>query len=148
MNSIDLSESLASLASQKILTDLDNIYDGTINFADQDHSKATYASKIKKSEGKINWNESADKIIGKINGLYPFPGAWFIFKGERYKILKSEFSNSKGKPGTILNENLEIGCSENSIRVLEIQREGKKPQKTSEFMLGTQMKKGTNLNDL
>ena len=59
-----------------------------------------------------------------------------------------EFSNSKGKPGTILNENLEIGCSENSIRVLEIQREGKKPQKTSEFMLGTQMKKGTNLNDL
>ena len=53
MNSIDLSESLASLASQKILTDLDNIYDGTINFADQDHSKATYANKIKKSEGKI-----------------------------------------------------------------------------------------------
>ncbi len=148
MNSTDLSESLANLASQKILTDLENIYNGSVNFVDQDHSKATYANKIKKSEGKINWNESANKIIGKINGLCPFPGAWFIFKGERYKILKSEFSNSKGKPGIILNENLEIGCSDNSIRVLEIQREGKKSQKTPEFMLGTQMKKGTNLNDL
>tara|TARA_B100000427_G_scaffold246122_1_gene209153 strand:- start:6692 stop:7621 length:930 start_codon:yes stop_codon:yes gene_type:complete len=148
MNSTDLSESLASLASQKILTDLDSIYDGSINFVDQDHSKATYANKIKKSEGKINWNESANKIIGKINGLYPFPGAWFVFKGERYKILKSEFSNSKGTPGTILNENLEISCSENSIKVLEIQREGKKVQKASEFMLGTKLKKGTNLNDV
>ena len=148
MNSTDLSESLASLASQKILTDLDSIYDGSIKFVDQDHSKATYANKIKKSEGKINWNESANTIIGKINGLYPFPGAWFVFKGERYKILKSEFSNSKGTPGTILNENLEISCSENSIKVLEIQREGKKVQKASEFMLGTKLKKGTNLNDV
>ena len=87
------------------------------------------------------------KIIGKINGLYPFPGAFFLFKGERYKILKAELSNTTGDPGVILNENFEIGCAENSIKILEIQREGKKVQKIGEFMLGTQMKKGTNLNN-
>ena len=87
------------------------------------------------------------KIIGKINGLYPFPGAFFLYKGERYKILKAEVSSAKGDPGVILNENFEIGCGENSIKVLEIQREGKKVQKIGEFMLGTQIKKGTNLNN-
>ena len=147
MNSEELSESLANLASQKIIDDLDNLYEGNIKFEDQDHSKATYANKIKKSEGKINWNESGDKIIGKINGLYPFPGAWFIFKGERYKILKAELTTTKGSAGLILNDNFEIGCGENSIRVLEIQREGKRIQKISDFILGTQIKKGTKIND-
>jgi len=146
INSEELSENLASLASQKILDDLDSIYEGNIKFENQDHSKATYANKIEKLEGKINWNKSANEIIGKINGLYPFPGAWFMFKGERYKILKAEFSRTKGNSGLILNENFEIGCAENSIKILEIQREGKKAQKISEFMRGTQMKKGTNLN--
>ena len=47
-------------------------------FKDQDHSKATYAKKIEKIEGKIDWNENAEKIIGKINGLYSYPGAFFF----------------------------------------------------------------------
>ena len=61
-----------------------------IEFVEQNHQNATYAKKIEKIEGKINWNDYALKIIGKINGLYPNPGAWFLFKNERYKILKAE----------------------------------------------------------
>ena len=45
--------------------------------------------KLKKSEGQIDWSETAESIIGKINGLYPSPGAFFIYNGERYKILKA-----------------------------------------------------------
>ena len=145
-NAESLSERLSFLAAEKISENIDNIFEEKAIFDEQDHSKATYAKKINKSEGKIFWKETAKKIIGKINGLYPFPGAFFIHKGERYKILKAEISNTKGDPGLILNENFEIGCAENSIKILEIQREGKKVQKISEFMLGTQMKKGTNLN--
>ena len=147
INAEELSETLSNLASQKILDDLDNIFEGKIKCKNQNHDEATYAKKIEKSEGKINWSENAEKIIGKINGLYPFPGAWFSFNGERYKILKAEFSYAKGEVGLILNENFEIGCAKNSIKILEIQREGKKVQKISEFMLGTQIKKGTNLNN-
>ena len=145
INSEELSEKLSLLASEKILDILDNIYEDTIKFKDQDHSKATYAKKIQKAEGKIDWNENADKIIGKINGLNPFPGAFFIFNGERYKILKAEKSHAKGKAGTIINEDFEICCGEGSIKVLTIQREGKRVQKINEFLLGTQIKKGSNI---
>tara|TARA_Y100000590_G_scaffold457292_1_gene609614 strand:- start:310 stop:1236 length:927 start_codon:yes stop_codon:yes gene_type:complete len=146
-SSEDLASRLSTLASEKILENIDNIVEGKAIFKEQDHTKATYAKKISKSEGKISWNENAKKIIGKINGLYPFPGAFFLYKGERYKILKAELTNTAGDPGLILNENFEIGCAKYSIKVLEIQREGKKVQKISEFILGTQIKKGTNLKD-
>ena len=146
-NMESLSERLSLLAAEKILENIDNIFEGKAIFKEQDHDKATYAKKIEKSEGKIFWNESAKKIIGKINGLYPFPGAFFLYKGKRYKILKAELSNTAGDQGVILNDNFEIGCSKDSIKVLEIQREGKKAQKIKEFLLGTQIKKGTNLNN-
>ncbi len=145
MNSEELSEKLSSLASEKILDVLDNIYEEKIKFLDQDHSKATYAKKIKKIEGKIDWNENADKIIGKINGLYPYPGAFFLFNGERYKILKAEKSHANGTAGNIISEDFEICCGKESIKVLTIQREGKKAQKINEFLLGSQIKKGTNI---
>ena len=145
MNSEELSEKLSLIASEKILDILDNIDDGNVEFKDQDHSKATYAKKIQKTEGKIDWNENAEKIIGKINGLYPYPGAFFSFNGERYKILKAEKSNTNGKAGSIVSENFEVCCGEGSIKVLSIQREGKRVQQINEFLLGTQIKKGTNI---
>ena len=145
MNSDELSEKLSILASEKILDILDNIHDGNIDFKDQDHSKATYAKKIQKIEGKIDWNDKAEKIIGKINGLYPYPGAYFSFNGERYKILKAEKSNAQGKAGSIVSEKLEICCGEGSIKVLSIQREGKRVQQINEFLLGSQIKKGFNI---
>ena len=147
-NAKSLSERLSILASEKISDIIDDILDKNINFKPQDHSKATYAKKIEKSEGLINWNEKAENIIGKINGLFPYPGGYFLYRGERYKILKAQKSFSKEKPGKVLSNELEISCGENSIKILEIQREGKKSQKINEFMLGSQIKKGTNLFDV
>ena len=146
-NAVDLSMRLSSIASEKILDCVEKIFEKKAVFKDQNHNEATYAKKIAKIEGKISWEETGEKIIGKINGLYPSPGAWFIYGGERYKILKAILSNSTGKPGVILNDDFEIGCGENSIKVTEIQREGKKIQNIKEFMLGTQIKKGTDLNN-
>ena len=143
-----ISEKLSMMASEKILDEIDKIIEGKANFIEQDHSKATYANKINKSEGKINWNISADQILGLINGLSPTPGAWFISKGERYKILKAELGNLNGEPGIVLTENLEIGCKEKSIKILEIQREGKKAQKLREFLLGSRISKGSNLSNV
>ena len=143
-----ISEKLSMMAAEKILDEIDKIIEGKANFIEQDHSKATYANKINKSEGKINWNISAGQILGLINGLSPTPGAWFINKGERYKILKAELGNLNGEPGIVLTENLEIGCKEKSIKILEIQREGKKAQKSGEFLLGSRISKGSNLSNV
>ena len=148
-NAQDVSERLSLLAAEKILDNVDDILDDKIKFIDQDHTKATYAKKIEKLEGNINWNDKASNIIGKINGLYPLPGAFFNFNGERYKILKAEIGNSVGKVGEVLSDNLEIACIDNqSIKVLEIQRQGKKPQKIGEFMLGSLIKKGLVINNV
>ena len=148
-NALEVSERLSLLAAEKILDNIDDILDDKIKFIDQDHSKATYAKKIDKSEGNINWNDDALNIIGKINGLFPLPGAFFNLKGERYKILKADLGNGIGKVGEVINNNLEIACiNSQSIKILEIQRQGKKPQKIGEFMLGSRIKKGSMINNV
>ena len=146
-NFLTLSEKLSSLASEKLLENIDDILEDKVTFYDQNNLEATYAKKILKSEGKINWNETGEEIIGKINGLNPIPGAWFIYNGERYKILKAELGNKKGNPGIVSNDNLEVFCKSNSLKIVEIQREGKKLQKINEFLLGSQIKQGSNLNN-
>ena len=143
LNALEIGEKLSSLAADKILENIDDILDDKAKFVEQDHSKATYASKIQKSEGKIDWSDAAQKIIGKINGLYPSPGAFFEHNGERYKILKAEIGNGFGNPGEVISNYLEVACGKNqSIKISEIQRQGKKPQNIGEFMLGSQIKKG------
>ena len=78
--------------------------------------------------------------------MFLFPGAFFNFNGERYKILKAVVGNGAGQVGEVISNKLEIACNNNhSIKILEIQRQGRRPQKISEFLLGSKIKKGTNL---
>ena len=149
INAFEVSDKLSILAAEKILDNIDDIIDDKAIFIDQDHSQATYAKKIDKSEGLIYWNDEASKILGKINGLFPTPGAFFNFRGERYKILKAEIGSGKGKVGEVISDKLEIACDNNqSIKILEIQRQGKRPQKIGEFMLGSQIKKGSIISNV
>jgi len=144
-----ISNKLSILASEKIIENVNNIFEDKLTFKEQDDLKATYASKIKKSEGEIQWNDNAESIIGKINGLYPSPGAFFIFKEERYKILKAELGTKIGEIGEVMTSDLEISCgNEKSIKVIEIQRSGKKPQNINEFVLGSQIIKGSRLTNV
>ena len=140
-----LSERLSALAAKKILDDIDAILEDRAVFKSQEDLNATYANKILKSEGKINWSESVKNIIGKINGLYP--NSFFIYKGERYRIIRAEPSSKIGEIGNVLSDNLDVGCKDGSIKILEIQREGKRPQKANEFLLGSKIVKGSNLKD-
>jgi len=147
-NSETIAEKLSALAAEKILDNIDEILEDKIEFKEQNHNEASYAVKIEKTEGQIEWGETAESIIGKINGLYPSPGAFFVYNGERYKILKASLSFGSGEIGKVLDNYLEISCgNKKSIKVLEIQRQGKRPQNISEFMLGSQIKKGSNLSN-
>jgi len=146
LNAMEISEKLSFLAAEKILDNVDDVLEDKANFVEQNHAIASYASKIEKYEGQIDWKNNSKNIIGKINGLYPVPGAYFNFKGERHKILKAEIGNGQGKPGEVLNNYLEIACGDKqSIKIQEIQRQGKKVQNIGEFVLGTQIKKGSYL---
>ena len=146
MNAEDLSNKLSDLSSKLILECIDEIEGGKAKFIDQDEQKATYAKKINKEEGKINWDNSAENILAQINSLLPNPGAWFSFMGERYKILKASISEAEGEKGKVIDNNLTIACRSKSIKVNEIQRQGKNKQSTSEFLLGSKIKKETALD--
>ena len=102
----------------------------------------TYAKKVEKTESKIFWNLEAKKLIAKINGLNPVPGAWFEHKGSRFKIIKAVESELTGKEGEILDDNLTIACKNNSIKIISIQKEGKKILNTKSFLSGYKLSKG------
>tara|TARA_B100001121_G_scaffold40840_1_gene34956 strand:- start:4670 stop:5602 length:933 start_codon:yes stop_codon:yes gene_type:complete len=143
----EISEKLSLIAAEKILDNIDEILEGNAKFLEQNDSKASYAKKIEKIEGKINWNNDSKNILGKINGLYPSPGAFFLFNGERFKIRKAEIGNGQGIAGEVLSDSLEVACGDTkSIKIIEIQRQGKNPQKVNEFILGSKIKKGLILN--
>ena len=142
-----LSEKLSNLSAEKIFENVQKILKEEAIFEDQNEAQATYAKKIKKIEGKINWKEDAYIILAKVNGLYPKPGCWFNFENNRYKILKAVLSGQNKKPGEILDEKLTISCGSKSIKVIKIQREGKKPQSVEDFLLGSKLKKGVILSN-
>ena len=145
-NAFEVSKKLSLLAAEKIIIEINNILNGKAKFIEQNHELVTYAAKIDKSEGLINWKEDAKKIFGKVNGLFPIPGAFFIYKNERYKVLKAKIDKNQGNAGEVLTNDLEVACGDNhSLKILEIQRQGKKPQKIEEFILGSQIKKGASL---
>ena len=95
----------------------------------------------------ISQKELSDLNLLLIDSDLSTDNSYFIYNGERYKLLKVELSAKTGEPGRVLSDNLEIACKDGSIKVLEIQKEGKRQQKINEFMRGSQIKKGSNFNN-
>ena len=119
-----------------LYNNLEKYLKGLLSPVDQDHEKSTYASKINKDESRLNWNTDAKILEQKIRAFYPYPATWFSHKGKRYKVLKAKVSSFEGESGKILQSPLIIGCKQNSLEILEIQAEGKKPQSIDQFLLG------------
>ena len=137
-----LSNKLSVMGSKLIIKTLKQIEKNDYNLTDQDDRQATYAKKIEKKESEIKWNIPSKKLIAKINGLTPKPGAWFLHKGSRIKIIEAIHVAKSGKEGEILENDLTIACKENAIRVLKVQKEGKKVLDIKDFLAGYKLKKG------
>ena len=142
----ELSKRLSEVGAKLIVEFLDMFESRNINFKDQDQSKVTYAKKILKTESEIKWNIRAKNLSAKINGLSPFPGAWFRFKKDRIKILKAKEVELNGKIGEVLNDDLTVGCLKNAIKILRLQKEGRKAISNEQFLAGNSIKKGEFLN--
>tara|TARA_B100001175_G_C19326082_1_gene550155 strand:- start:382 stop:855 length:474 start_codon:yes stop_codon:yes gene_type:complete len=141
-NSEELSKKLSELGAKNILGSIDLITNNQAKFIKQDSNNVTYAKKISKKESRISWQDSAEKNLAKINGLNPTPGAWFEYKGLRYKIWRAKIVNTSAMPGEIIDENLIIACKNQALEVIEIQKENKKKLLISDFLKGTKIPKG------
>ncbi len=139
----EIEKKLSELGASVLIESLKKIENGKAKFVDQVHSEATYAKKIDKTETKINWNLDANEVIRHIHGLSPNPGAWFEYENERFKVLRANKFSATGEPGSVLDEELTIGCKSDSIQILEIQRQGKNKQTTKEFLLGNKIVNGS-----
>ena len=137
---------LSNIGGDKILEAIQLIEEGKARFIPQEEDKATYAKKIKKEDEIIHWNKPAKEIIAQIHGLNPRPGACFTYKEEKIKIWKAEYVAKNDKPGLVLDNQLCISCGEGALKILEIQRPGKKIQQTKDFLLGFTIPQNTQLN--
>ena len=142
----ELKNKLSILGADALEESIELISSNKVNFNQQNEKDATYAKKINKVESRINWKDKAENIIAKINAFNPKPGAWFLLKDERIKILKAKEVIKKGEEGQILDNKLTVGCSTNAIQILKLQKEGKREMDSIEFLAGNNLEKGTKLN--
>ncbi len=140
-----LFDRLSILGADLVIEALDLIEKGKIIPRPQDESKASHCGKIKKDMGLIDWSWSAEKIERYIRGLNPWPSAYTYMDGRQLKIWKAYVSDEKGECATVLKvdkKSITIGCGEGSVRVLEVQLEGKKRMEMSAFLLGNRILEG------
>ncbi len=142
----ELTKELSFIGAEALKESIELVSLGKAIFTKQNEEETTYAKKINKSETRIYWKDKAENIIAKINAFNPKPGAWFLSKNERIKILKAKEVIKSGKEGEILDDKLTIGCSVNAIQVLRIQKEGKRDMSVDEFLAGNNLRKGIKLN--
>tara|TARA_B100000700_G_scaffold81239_1_gene91450 strand:+ start:16344 stop:17243 length:900 start_codon:yes stop_codon:yes gene_type:complete len=139
ISSLSLSKVLSKLGAKSLINSIDLIEKGEAKYNEQNNEEATYAKKISKSESQIIWNDKAEKILAKINGLNPNPGAWFEYNNQRYKVWKAKVINESGEVGKIINDKLIFYCKDKSIQILEIQKEGKIKQSSEKFLVGNKL---------
>jgi methionyl-tRNA formyltransferase len=105
---------------------------------------ATYASKVDKSEARIDWKRPAAEVVRQVRAFSPAPGAWFEASGERIKLLDATIgAEAKGEPGTVIDDCLTIACAPGSIRPLRIQRAGRAAMSPGELLRGFSIPRGT-----
>lgn len=111
--------------------------------AHQDDAKATYASKIDKSEARLDFSKTAEELDRVIRAFNPRPGAFFELKGERIKLLEAEILDLNGPAGTTLDECFTIACSKGALKPILLQRAGKKAMHLDDVLRGFSIPKGT-----
>jgi methionyl-tRNA formyltransferase len=147
MTTGELHDVLAPRGARLMLVALGAIELGSLQLQPQAADGATYATKIDKSETRIDWGKPWHKVHDHCRGLSPFPGAWFELSGAgRVKVLRTTEGDGKGAPGAVLDDKLTIACGEGAVRLVELQRAGKQPMQADEFLRGTPIARATVLN--
>ena len=143
----DLHDRLAALGAAMINRALAGLVDGSLQPQPQPDEGATYAAKIDKAEGRLDWRESATDLDRRVRAFTPWPGAYFEVeteKGrERVKVLAAEVRSEGGLPGTVLDARATIACGEGALRLVTVQRAGKAPMEADAFLRGFALPAGT-----
>jgi len=145
----DLHDVLAARGASLMVRALSALERGSLDCQPQSEDGITYARKIDKAEARIDFGLPARDVHNLIRGLSPFPGAWFEAgpdgKRERFKVLRASLGEGTGAAGEVLDDALTVACGEGAVRLLELQRAGKRPMPTAEVLRGFAIPPGTRL---
>ena len=134
-----LHDRLAALAAEMIVPMVDRLAAGGVTATPQPAEGATYAKKIEKDEGRIDWQEPAEAIERQLRALNPWPGCFTMLQGQRLRVLKGEArreASSGSAAGTVLDDELCIACGEGVLCITELQKAGGKPMAAGTFLRG------------
>lgn len=147
----ELHDALSRSGADLMVRALAALEQGVLTSTEQSADGVTYARKIEKTETHIDFSQSAVDVHNHSRGLSPNPGAWFetgpADKPERIKVLRTTLvtDGANATPGEVRDDQLTIACGNGSIRLLEVQRAGKKPMSAAELLRGFSLPPGTRL---
>jgi methionyl-tRNA formyltransferase len=147
----ELHDELAEIGASLLLDALEGLVQGTLTPEPQSEEGVTYAPKLSRDDGRIDWRKSATELERQVRALNPWPGVWFEHSGDRIKVLAAEAVpeaggvGKSGEPGTLVDGALGVSCGSGVLRLKTVQRAGKEPQDGAAFVRGFPMGPGTQL---
>ncbi len=145
----ELHDELARRGASLMVRALGALERASLDCTPQAEAGATYAAKIDKAEAHIDFGRPAQEVHNRIRALSPVPGAWFETeaggKAERIKVLRAARAEGSGSPGELLDDALTVACGAGAVRLLELQRAGKKRMGAQEFLRGFPLSRGARL---
>ena len=144
-NGCTLEEKLSVFGAKVMLRAVRMLASGTAPRHPQDHRAATYAPKLTKEQGHLDWSLPADILHNRIRGYQPWPGCYTFRQGARLRIWRSELEAGDGVPGSVISagrDGLVLAAGQGALRLIEVQPEGKSRMPTSAYLLGHPMSPG------
>jgi methionyl-tRNA formyltransferase len=135
----ELHDTLSVLSARLIFEALQNLESGGLTPQPQPEDGVTYAAKLTRSEGQLDWAQPAEELERAVRALNPWPGVWFEHQGERIKVLSAELGAGNGTPGSII-EGFKIACGTGTLEVTRAQRPGKGAMDADAFLRGYDIK--------
>jgi methionyl-tRNA formyltransferase len=140
-----LHDELAELAARMVGPVVDDLAAGRAAPRPQAEAGVTYAPKLDKAEGRLDWTQPAALLERRLRALNPWPGCWTEIGGQRVRVLGGDVVGGAGAPGELLDARLTIACGEGALRLTRIQRAGGRPMSATAFLRGFQVPLGARL---
>ena len=137
----DLHDRLSEMGAQMIVKALS----GSVTPVAQPKHGATYATKLGRNEGRLDWSMPATVLERWVRALNPWPGVWFEYAGTRLKVLAADVIKQSGEAGTVLDDQFSIACGEWALGVRLVQKQGKGVMAADDFLRGFDLPTGTRL---
>ena len=141
-----LHDDLSAMGARMAVEALKKLEAGSLLATPQPPEGVTYAAKLAKEEGRIDWRRPAVRIDRQVRAFTPWPGVWLELNGERIKVISAKPVSGKGEPGQVLDDKLTIACGEGALALETLQRPGKGAMSAAELLRGFAIPAGTRLD--